>query len=391
VLITGMPFIDGMFESMSSLTTTGLTMMQGTIDSAPASLIFWRSLLSWVGGIGIVVMALTGILATYTKSAKLMVAEGREERVKPNLRNTAKELWGIYILITALGVLMLYFSGMNLFNAVNYSMSAISTSGMDTTSQGLVGAHNWWLDISLIIIMFLGATSFSVHYLFLKRKQFGAYFRDIEFKIMVMLSVFSIILIMPKMLMFYGSNSLGIENAVFHVVSAFTCGGFALVPMGDIFKWEDFIKVVLVGLMFIGGAAGSTAGGIKISRFWIFVKSIYWRVKSAILPRESFFQRKFEGRVVKEQEVKEISQFILLYAVFIIAGVFVLTSLGNDLSNSLFEVVSAQSNSGISTGITHAGMPFAGKVMLILNMWIGRLEIIPILAGVGFLLSLRRD
>lgn len=392
VLITGMTFVDSYFESMSALTTTGLTMMYYIIDSTPKSLIFWRSLLSWIGGVGMVVLALVGILTTYTKSAKLMIAEGKEERIRPNFKNTVKEMWGIYLLLTFVGIILLYFSGMNLFDAVNYSMSAISTTGMDTTSTGLVGLHNYWIDISLIIIMVIGATSFTVHYLFIRKRKIDVYFKDIEFRVLIVLILISSIAIIPNMIKFYGNDFLaGVENSFFHVASALTCGGFAISSFSDVFNWGDFIKLILIGLMFIGGSSGSTAGGIKISRFWLFLKSIFWRVKASVLPKESFFQKKFEGRVVQPEEIRRINQFILLYAVFILIGVIVLTSYGNDLGSSVFEVVSAQSNAGITTGLTHIGMPIAAKLVLILNMWVGRLEIVPILAAIGFALSMKRS
>lgn len=391
VLITGMTFVDSFFESMSALTTTGLTVMAPFLDSAPKSLLFWRSLLSWIGGIGIIVMALVGVLTTYTKSSKLILAEGRTHRIKPHIKNTTKEIWKIYLLLTIVGVLLLYFSGMNIFESINYSMSAISTSGMDLTSTGLAGLNNYFIEASLIIIMLLGAIAFPVHYLFFKKKDLSVYFKDAEFKALIALSVITIVLIFPKMALFYGKDLVAIEQSVFHVVSSLTCGGFAIVPFSDVFNWDDFTKLLLVAVMFIGGSAGSTSGGIKLSRFMIFVKSIYWRIKNVILPKDSFFQRKFEGRVIESSEIREVTQFILLYALFMIIGIIVLTVHGNDLGNSLFEVVSAQSNAGISTGITHYGMPLGVEIMLILNMWIGRLEIIPVLAFAGFLLSLKRN
>ena len=389
-LIVNMSFIDSFFEAMSALTTTGLTVMKPIIDSTPKSLIFWRSVLSWIGGIGIVVLAMAGILTTYSKASKLIQAEGREERLRPNLKNSIKHIWNIYIGLTIFGVIILYLSGMGAFDALNYSMSAISTTGMDTTSTGLVGLHNVALDISLVVIMLLGAISFSTHYLVLKKRNWKYLLQDSEFKVLMLLTLVSSIIILPKMILFYGSNVIGVEEAFFHVVSAITCGGFAIVPIVDIRAWGDYVKLVLVGVMFIGGSAGSTAGGIKISRFIIFVKSIYWRIKETILPAKSFFARKFEGQVLVKNEVREINQFILLYVLLIFAGVLVLTLAGNDLGNSLFEVVSAQSNAGISAGIAQAGMPISVEIMLILNMWIGRLEIIPILSAIGFFLSMRK-
>ncbi len=389
VLVQGMTFIDGYFEAMSALTTTGLSVMRFSIDYAPNSLVFWRSILSWIGGVGIVIMALTGILTTYSRASKLSTAEGRDERIKPNIKNTIKEIWNIYIGLTIFGVILLFLSGMGLFTAINYSMSAISTTGMDITSQGLLGAHPIAIDLSLILIMILGATSFSVHYLVFKKKRLGILLHDAEFKVLILLGLLGGFMILPKMVLFYGGNVDVVINAFFHSFSALTCGGFSLVAASDIRQWDDFVKLVLVGVMLIGGSTGSTAGGIKISRFIIFVKSVYWRIKEAILPAKSFFARKFEGRNLEIREIKEINQFILIWMVFIVAGVMVLTLHGNTLADSLFEVVSAQSNAGISAGITHAGMPLAVEIMLILNMWVGRLEIVPILSAIGFALSFR--
>jgi len=388
-IITGIPFLDAFFEAMSALTTTGLTMMKPVIDSSPKSLIFWRSLLSWIGGVGIVVLAMAGVLTTYSKASKLIVAEGREERLSPNLKNSIRHIWNIYIGLTVLGVILLFLSGMDIFNAVNYSMSAISTTGMDTTSAGLIGLHNYAIDISLIVIMMLGAVSFSVHYLVLKKRNIAFLWHDAEFKVLILLALVSSIAILPKMILFYGGNMVGIEQAFFHSISALTCGGFSLVALTDVAAWDDFVKLVLVLVMFVGGSTGSTAGGIKISRFLIFLKSIYWRIKESVLPSKSFFSRKFEGRNLEQKEIKEVNQFILLYVLFILAGILVLTLAGNDLGNSLFEVVSAQSNSGISSGIVQPGMPISVEIMLILNMWIGRLEIIPVLSMIGFALSMR--
>jgi len=391
MVVQGMSLVDGYFEAMSALTTTGLTLMRYSIDFAPNSLVFWRSFLSWIGGVGIVVLALTGVMTTYSRASKLSSAEGRGERIKPNIKNTIREIWNIYIGLTLLGVGLLYFSGMGLFTAINYSMSAISTTGMDITSRGLVGLGNPLITVSLVVIMVLGASSFGMHYLLFKKRQLSILVKDAEFKALVMLGLLAGFMIVPKMFLLYGGNWAGIEQAFFHSFSALTCGGFSLVTANDIMRWEDYIKFLLVGVMFIGGAAGSTAGGIKISRFIIFIKSIYWRIKEAVLPEKSFFAKKFEGRNLELFEIKEVHQFILLWVLFIAAGAIVLTLYGNSLADSLFEVVSAQSNAGISTGITSQGMPLPVQVMLIINMWIGRLEIIPILSGIGFILSIRRS
>jgi|GEM_PF-135184 len=394
--IANMSFLHAYFEAMSALTTTGLSIMTSTaanvplplIDNAPASLILWRSLLSWIGGIGIVVMALVGIFSSYSKTSKLIIAEGREERLKPNLRNSVKEIWSIYAFLTIIGVILLFFSGMEPFEAVNYSMSAISTTGMTTTSQGLntpnnywanAGMRNYWVDISLVIIMVLGATSFYTHYL-AKKGKYQYYWHDAEFRGVIVIGLIGGLMIIPK---------LGLESGLFHSFSALTCGGFELAPEAAINSWDDFVKLVLIIGMFIGGAAGSTAGGVKMSRFIIFVKSIYWKVRETLLPKGSFFPKKYEGRPLSNDEIREINLFILLYIVFLVMGILVLTFNGATIANATFEVVSAQGNAGISTGLTRVDMNPASELMLIVNMWVGRLEIIPVFSLVGFFLRFR--
>ncbi len=395
--ILNISFLDAYFETMSALTTTGLSIIATTsmpnhvpaLDIAPKSLIFWRSFLSWIGGIGIVVLALMGIFAHYTKASKLIIAEGREERLKANLINSVREIWGIYTLMTIAGSFMLYLSGMDPFNAINYSMSAISTTGMATTSIGLTGTnfgwqnqgmHNFWIDISLIILMVMGATSFYVHYLF-RRKNYRAYLQDAEFKGLVFMGLLSALFLIPK---------LGLENAFFYAFSAITCGGFDIAPINLVAFWPGFAKFVLIVAMFVGGSSGSTAGGIKMARFLIFVKSVWWKAKEAILPKNSFFPRKFEGRDISNEELSEIYLFILLYLFFIALGVFILTLDGASIGNALFEVVSAQGNVGLSVGITRPGMNPASEIMLIINMFVGRLEIIPVFSILGLASHLHR-
>jgi len=163
------------------------------------------------------------------------------------------------------------------------------------------------------------------------------------------------------------------------------------VPLSDIGKWSDFTLLVLIGLMFVGGSSGSTAGGVKISRLIISVKSTYWRIKELILPKDSYFQKKFEGEPIENRQIREVNQFILLYITLIVAGVFVLTMEGTTLTQALFTVVSAQGNVGLHIGVVSPLMPLASKIMLILNMWIGRLEIIPLLSAIGFALSFKKS
>ncbi len=396
-LILDMHLLDSYFESVSALTTTGLSLMTipssanevALLDLAPKSLIFWRSFISWIGGVGIVLIASIGVFAKYTRASKALIAEGHEERLKANLMNSAREILVIYAILTILGIIMLYLSGMDLFNAINYSMSAISTTGMTTSASGLSiqhnfwqneGVRNYWTELSLVLIMIFGATSFYVHYLF-KKGDKKAYFKDAEFLGLIVLGLLFSLAIFPH---------LGFESAAFHSYSAITCGGFALVLEKVVGMWPSFVKLMLIAAMFIGGSSGSTAGGIKVARFLLFLKSIYWKAKEVVLPKGAIFAKKFEGREVSEHELKELYLFILLYGLFIVIGTTVLVADGISFENAIFEVVSAQGNAGISTGITKLVMPASSKIILIINMLIGRLEIIPFFSLLALPLSLAK-
>jgi trk system potassium uptake protein len=389
VFILKVSLLDAFFETMSTLTTTGLSVMTPLLDSMPPSLIFWRTFLGWVGGIGIVLMAFIGLMATYSKTSKLLMAEGRGEQLKENLRGSAKKIISIYVILTIVGIILLLLAGQNAWQATNYSMSAISTNGMDISETGLmnvnngwapVGLHNYWVDLALIVIMIFGAMSFALHYVWMKKRDFGIVIRDPEFRALIFIGGIGALIVGIK---------LGAMEGLFHAFSAITCGGFSFIPPLGVSGWDDFIKIILIPLMIIGGAAGSTAGGIKLSRFIIFVKSLYWKIKSSVLPEKAYFRRRYNGETVTDKQVKDISLFILLWFVFLLIGTVVLAAYGNDLGNSFFEVSSAQSNAGISTGIAHATMPWGIEIMLIINMFVGRLEIIPLLASIGILLSIK--
>lgn len=390
VMIMKVSFLDAFFETISTLTTTGLSVMIPLLDSMPKSLIFWRTFLGWIGGVGIVLMALIGLMATYSKTTKWLMAEGRGNQLKENLKTGVTKITTIYVILTIIGIILLMLSGQTLWEATNYSMSAISTNGMSITSGGLItvnngfmptGVHNYWVDFSLIVIMFLGAMSFSLYYLAIKRRSIKIFLKDPEFRLLLLLSLLSSLIVGTK---------IGIWSALFHTFSLSTCGGFAFLSAGEIGLWSDFIKAILIPLIIIGGAAGSTAGGIKLSRFIIFCKGIYWKIKEGLLPSGSFFKKNYNGQTISFKDLKEINQFILIWIIFIAIGSIILTAYGHGLVNSVFEVASAQSNAGITTGITNNLAPAGVKIILIVNMLVGRLEIIPLITSVGLLLGMKR-
>ncbi len=354
-----MGFVDALFESVSALTTTGFTVVNS--NNIPRSILFWRSFMQWVGGIGIVVAVLGGVFRI--SGFTFYIAEAREERIKPNIVNTVKVIWKIYIFYTLIGAAMLYALGMPLFDAVNHAMTAIATGGMTT---GDISHYSTGVHVIMVLLMLTGATSFYTHYLLFKGKLKNV-LRDVQLIFMAVLILSSFLLLTLK------TNERYFEN-LFPAVSAVTCTGFSLSPLSAL---GDFPKFLLIALMLIGGAAGSTAGGIKIIRLLVILKSIKLHLKKLIMPNLVEYP-KIAGKTVEEAAVKNACIFVFTYMLLVALGSMALTFMDYPLVDALFEVASAQGNVGLSVGIAGELSP-AGKFVLIINMLLGRLEIWAIL------------
>ena len=360
-------FMDSFFESVSAFTTTGFTMM-AKVAELPRTLLFWRSFMQWIGGIGIVVAVISGIFRV--SGFKFYLAEARDERLMPNIINTVKLIWKIYIFYTLVGVVFLYLSGVDVFEALNHAMTAIATGGM---SAGDISSYGFGAKIVLVFLMILGAVSFHTHYKVLTGK-LSALRHDTQFKAMVAILVASFLLVHYHHITSFSRMHQGHEGAfadVFHLVSAISCTGFSI---SNVAEYDEFSKFVLVLLMIFGGAAGSTAGGIKLIRAVVAFKAILLKIRRVLMPNMVGYVR-VAGKVVENENVNEILIFILTYVLILVAGTLVLAYEGYSLTDSLFEVASAQGNVGLSVGIVSPSMPLVAKATLIINMLFGRLEI----------------
>jgi trk system potassium uptake protein len=371
--------LDAYFESMSSLTTTGLTMYSNLVPNLD-SLAVWRSLISWIGGLGIIVLAFFGFMKGISNSSKLISAEGHD-RLRPSFKKTIKSMWIIYLIITIVGIVLLYLFGMSLFDAFNYSMSAVSTTGSQSNALSLSVIGNVPIYITLIIIMLLGATSFILHFSFFIKRSFKVYFKDSQFIGLLILILIASIIVFLKL------KTYSYIDVLLSVVSLVTCGSFTLFTPTELLIFPPFILLIFLILMFIGGSTNSTTGGIKLDRFIIAIKSIYWKVRQINLPNIAYFAKKYNGSIVDNARIRTVYFLIFIFLFFILLGTLAFTFHGYSIHESLFEVVSAQSNVGFTIGLTDASMPSFLKFVLIINMWVGRLEIIPILSVIGMLFS----
>ena len=374
-VLSGMPIEDAYFESMSGFTATGLTMITD-VSAVPRTILFWRSLTQWIGGLGVVVLFLTAVVGFGRAARKLYIAEARVELLEPSIKDTARSLWKIYIILTVLGIAGLYLASMpnaSLFEAVNHAMTGIATGGFSVRNDSF-GSYGAPVCLVMVLIMMAGATSFVVH----KRWIAGRWreiVKNVEVKLMIGIIIFSTVILVL---------STDAVSALFQATSALTGTGFSTVNIGG---WGDAQKSLLTLLMIIGGGYGSTSSALKLIRVIIIGKSVYWLLKKSFLPERAVVPMKIAGKEYSEREMMETTLYALIYIITLIAGAAVLALLGHGIVDSMFESASAQGNVGLSVGITSPLMPLAGKISLTVQMLVGRLEIIPVIAFLGYLFS----
>jgi trk/ktr system potassium uptake protein len=363
-------FINAFFENMSAWTGSGFTLFEN-VEILPKSILFLRSLEQWIGGLGIVVIMIGILIHSGTAASRLYKSEAREERIKPSVANTLKKILQIYILYTIIGIVLFILAGMPVFDAINNTFTAISTGGMSIKNANMGFYNNDIFYIISMFMMIIGAISFLSHYQAAKTRG-KSIFKDIQFTSMIGLIIFSSIILLL-------ATNLMPMDVVYHVISAITTTGASINNATNIAAWTTFMKTIILVLMFIGGAAGSTVGAVKIIRIIAFLRGIYKTIMNIISPEGRVVTIKISNKQLKEAQIREASSYISLYLFFIIIGWAVLVFYGFNGTNSLFDIVSAQGNVGLSTGIINGQMPFVAKIVTIFNMWIGRLEIIPVL------------
>ncbi|MDO5850819.1 MAG: TrkH family potassium uptake protein [Methanobacteriaceae archaeon] len=362
--------VNAFFENISAWTGSGFTFFPN-VEILPHSILFLRSLEEWIGGLGIVVIFIGIIIRSGTSAARLYKSEARDEKIKPSITNTLRKSLTIYVIYTVIGIIAFILLGLPIFDAVNLSLTSISTGGMSIKNANVGYYQNYLVYIVTMILMILGATSFAVHYKVIKTKG-KTLFRDIQFQtIIVTILVISTLILL--------TTSIAPMDVIFHVTSAITSTGASISPTADISLWPGSTLILLFILMAIGGSSGSTAGGLKIVRILTALKGINLNIRGIISPEGRVIKTKIAGRILKEAEIKEATTYISLYMMFLAIGWFILVLYGADPLNSLFDIISAQSNNGLSTGIIIAELPGVIKLVLIFEMWIGRLEIIPVL------------
>jgi trk system potassium uptake protein TrkH len=370
MLSLNIDFINAYFENMSAWTGSGLTIFLD-VEILPKSILFLRSLEQWIGGVGVVIVVIGILIRPGTAAARLYKSEAREERIKPSIPNTVKTIWWIYLFYTLLGIVLYGLAGMSLFDAINNTMTNLSTGGM-SIKNGNIGAYGSnAITIITIFLMIVGGTSFLVHYRALKGN-LTFVLKDIQFQAtVIIIALFSIFIFL--------SGKIAPLDSIFNVVSALSCTGSNTQPLSAMMAWPAYVKILIATCMIMGMAAGSTTGAIKLIRIVTILKGIYWELMRILAPEGSVIPRKIAGKSVSDVEIREAGAYTSLYFMFLLFGWLVLTIYGYDPLNSFFEIASAQGNVGLSMGIVSPTMPDVAEIAMIFNMWIGRIEIIPVL------------
>ena len=371
-------FVDALFESISGWTTTGATILTN-IDSLSPSILIYRQMLQWLGGMGLVVLALAVLPILGVGGMQLYKAEStgpiKDNKISPRIAETAKNLWSIYIGLTLLCAIAYYVAGMNLFDAVAHSFSTIAIGGFSTHNLSIAYFNNPLIEIFCMIFMLLSALNFILHFMSFKNKDLSVYLKDSEFKSYI----FIIFLFTLITFTFLGnSNEIDFRHLIFQIISFTTTSGFTSTSFNS---WPSFIILMLITMSFIGACTGSTGGGIKVMRVAVLFKLLKKELLRIIHPTAEITV-KINQQTITDELSTTIYNFFIFYIVSYIILSLILMSSGIDITTSLTAVASCINNLGPASGIAaenYASINTFGKYILSFAMLLGRLEIYTLL------------
>lgn len=371
-------FTDCLFESMSGFTTTGASVLT-EIESVPKGLLFWRSFTHWLGGMGIIVLSLAILPFLGVGGMQLYKAEVPgpvPDKLKPRIKDTAMLLWKVYVLFSLLEAVLLWFGGMSVFDSLCHTFGTMATGGFSTRNTSIAAYDSVYFDIVITIFMLVAGANFTLHYNVLRGRP-AVMFRDPEFRffmcVFVVFTLFSTFSIWGEN---YDSFFEALRYASFQVATIITTTGYAT---ADYELWTPLPQALLLLLMFLGGSAGSTSGGMKCMRIMLLLKHAYQELIRLIHPR-AVTSVKLGGRNVKPDVLSSITGFFLLFLGLFIVCSFLLAGMGVDIVTSFSAVVASIGNIGPGLGgvgptDNYAAIPLLGKWLLVFCMLLGRLEI----------------
>lgn len=374
-------YIDALFETISGFTTTGSTIL-ADIEALPMGISFWRSFTHWIGGMGVLVFVMMITSLDDENAMPLMRAEvpGPEaDKLVPKARHTARLLYGMYFVLTAAEVVFLLFGGMNLYDALLHAFSTAGTGGFSNRAASVSFYDSAYIDGVITVFMILFGINFNL-YFFILLKDWKSILKNEELWAYLGIVGVSIAIITGNILKIYGTVAHAFRYASFQVGSIITTTGFAT---ADYDQWPELSKSILLALMFVGACAGSTGGGIKVSRLLIIVKSIRREVRKMLHPNAVTII-KVNGKKIGQDTLKNINLYLTCYIIIMIVSILLVSIDNFDFATTFSGVLTTMSNVG--PGISKVGpvmnfQPFSAvsKLVFCFDMLIGRLEIFPYL------------
>ena len=376
-------YIDSVFESMSGLTTTGATIVTN-IDALPRAVLYYRQQLQWLGGMGIIVLAVAILPMLRIGGMQLYRAETpgpmKDSKLTPRIKETAKALWLIYVGITATCIFAYWLAGMKLFDAVGHAFSTVAIGGFSTHDDSLAFWNNPTLESVAIVYMAIAGINFALHFTAWRRASAQPYFLDPELKAYASL-LFVFAIVVSFALYFtgtYDTFASSFRYGTFQVVSAMTTTGFTTAPF---YEWTGFLPVLLICIAFIGGCAGSTAGGMKVIRVILLFKQSVREIRRLIHPH-AVVPIKLGGQRTSDTVISAVWGFFFLYIANFAVMTVLLTATGLDAETAYSAVGACITNLGPAlgeAGPNYASLSDPAKVILSIAMLLGRLEVYTLL------------
>ncbi|MFY0592531.1 TrkH family potassium uptake protein [Roseivirga sp.] len=374
-------FGNAFFETMSGYTTTGASILTD-IEVVPKGILFWRSLTQWIGGMGMIVLALAILPFLGIGGMQLFAAEApgiTPDKLQPRIQETAKRLWFLYVGLTLAEAIALFVAGMGPFDAINHSLTTMATGGFSTTNDSMQ-LDSPVIQYIVIFFMFLAGTSFTLTYFALKRN-FKKVVKNEEFIVYTSFIVV-ITVVVTIALLFVQDQPLekSFREALFQVVSLVTTTGFV---SADYTAWAPFLSVLFFILLFVGGSAGSTAGGVKIIRHVVLFKNSFLELKRQLHP-SAVMPVRISGKAMDQGIVYNVLAFIMIYILVFLVGVVLLSAMNVEFDTAFGAVATSLGNVGPGIGEVgpvdnFSAMPMAGKWLLSTLMLLGRLELFTVL------------
>lgn len=380
----GLSAVDAYFESVSGFTTTGATILTD-FSQYPKDFFFWRSLSQWLGGMGIIVLFVAILPQFAVAGRKIFFAEApgpTEEKITPRIAHTAKALWLVYVLLTVIEIVLLFLSGMPLFDAICNSFSTMAAGGFSPHPQSIMGYNNPMAVWVITVFMFLAGSNFALQYRFLIQLKPRSLFRNEEFKLYIAVTL--IISALLAFFLFRGADTtvaVSIRDSLFQVVSILTTTGFS---SADFALWIIPAQLMLLAVMFVGGCAGSAGGGIKVVRILFAGKYLKREIAQTLHP-QAVLPIKLDGLTIPDNVQRQMISFLLFYICLTLVSGVTVSAIEKDMSVGFIGTAATIGNIGPGFGQigpmgSFGNLSVATKCIFIVDMIIGRLELIPFMA-----------